>query len=227
MPAMISKYNFFKSSQGFSLVEMAIVLVIVGFLISAFLVPLSAQRDLRDYTMVKTDLEQIREALYGFAIINGRLPCPTNQPNPAVAGYGEEAPNCAAPVTEGYLPWKTLGVREIDSWGIRRTVASDPWVGYWRYRVNPSAAIPFTINTIFTPTLSVRDSAGNALTANAESPMAIVYSTGKNLNPDGENAGAFDGIYQSDVPVNTFDDVTVWISRNILMNRMVSAGRLP
>ena len=82
MKMMIKKYH-----MGFTLVEIAIVLVIVGLLISAFLVPLSAQRDLKDYGEVKSDLEQIREALYGYAIINGRLPCPTTQTNPALAGY--------------------------------------------------------------------------------------------------------------------------------------------
>ena len=216
-----------KYISGFTLVEMAIVLVIVGLLISAFLAPLSAQRDLKDYGDVRADLEQIREALYGFAIINGRLPCPTTQTNPTVAGYGEEAVNCAAPVAEGYLPWKTLGLKEVDSWGTTRTTTADPWNGYWRYRVNPSAAVPFALGTTFAATLSVRDSAGNTLSTNAESPLAIVYSTGKNLNPEGQNAGAFNGVYQSDVPNPTFDDITIWMSRPVLMNRMVAAEKLP
>lgn len=217
----------FSRNEGFTLVEMAIVLVIVGLLISAFLAPLSAQRDLNDYGKVRADLEQIKEALYGYAIINGRLPCPTTQSDPAAAGYGEAAANCAAPAPEGFLPWKTLGLREIDSWGIRRTATADPWIGYWRYRVNQNAAMPFTLDTIFPATLSVRDSAGSGLTAIAESPLAVVYSSGKNLNADGQNASTLDGIYQSDVPVATFDDITIWISRTVLMNRMVAAGRLP
>lgn len=217
----------FSRNKGFTLVEMVIVLVIVGLLISVFLAPLSAQRDINDYGKVRADLEQIKEALYGYAIINGRLPCPTIQPNPAAAGYGEEAANCVAPAPEGYLPWKTLGVREVDSWGIRRTATTDPWVGYWRYRVNINAAVPFALETIFPPTLSVRDSAGNTLTTNTESPLAIVYSAGKNLNPDGQNVSVLDGVYQSDVPIATFDDVTVWISRTVLMNRMVAAEKLP
>jgi prepilin-type N-terminal cleavage/methylation domain-containing protein len=221
------KPTLLNSNKGFTLVEIAIVLVIFGLLISAFLAPLSAQRDLNDYGKARADLDIIKEALYGYAIINGRLPCPTIQTNPAAAGYGEEASNCAAPASEGYLPWKSLGLREIDSWGVRRTATADPWIGYWRYRVNAGAAVPFVLNTTFVPTLSVRDSAGNTLTATTESPLAIIYSTGKNLNPDGQNAGTFDGVYQSDVPVATFDDITVWISRTVLMNRMVAAGRLP
>ena len=215
------------SSRGFTLVEMAVVLVIVGLMLGGLLLPLSAQMDQQRLSETRKSLAEIQEALIGFAIINGRFPCPTTQTDPAAAGYGEEAANCAAPAAEGYLPWKTLGVREIDSWGNRRTATADPWTGYWRYRVNSAAAVPFTLTTAFGATLSVQDSAGNSLTTNTESPLAIVYSTGKNLNPDGQNAGAFDGIYQSDSPSTTFDDVTVWISRPILMNRMVAAGKLP
>lgn len=214
-------------AKGFTLVEMAIVLVVVGLLVSAFIAPLSAQRNLRDYSEVKTDLEQVREALYGYAIINGRLPCPTTQADPVAVGYGEAAATCAAPTSEGYLPWKTLGVREIDNWGTRRTVAADPWNGYLRYRVNPNAAVAFTLGTPFTPALSVLDSAGNALTSNTEPPLAIVFSAGKNLKPDGQNAGLFDRVYESDVPTAAFDDVTVWISRPVIMNRMVAAEKLP
>lgn len=222
-----STQTSFSRDNGFTLVEMAIVLVIAGLIISAFLAPLSAQRDLNDYGKARADLEQIKEALYGYAMINGRLPCPATQSNPAAAGYGEAAASCAAPSPEGYLPWKTLGIREIDSWGVRRTVVADPWIGYWRYRVNPNAATPFTLNTAFPATLSVRDNAGNSLTAITEPPLAVVYSTGKNINPDGQNASPLDGIYQSDVPVDNFDDIAIWISRTVLMNRMVAAGRLP
>ena len=212
-------------NSGFTLVEMAIVLVVIGLLVSVFLAPLSAQRDLKDYGQSRADLEQIKDALYGFAVINGRLPCPSTQINPAAAGYGEEA--CTLPLVEGYLPWKTLGVREIDSWGTKRMAATDPWNGYWRYRVNPNAAALFKLDTVFPALLSVRDSANNSLTAIAESPLAVIYSTGKNLNLDGQNASTLDGVYQSDVPVSNFDDITVWISRTILLNRMVAAEKLP
>jgi hypothetical protein len=35
------------------------------------------------------------------------------------------------------------------------------------------------------------------------------------------------GTYQADVPSTTFDDILIWISRPLLMNRMVAAGKLP
>lgn len=43
---MMNNKEFNRRVTGFTLVEMAIVLVIVGFLLGAFLVPLQAQRDI-------------------------------------------------------------------------------------------------------------------------------------------------------------------------------------
>lgn len=216
---------------GFTLVEMAVVLVILGLMIGGLVMPLTAQMDQRDYTETRHKMDEIKEALVGYAIINGRLPCPTTQTNPAAAGYGEEDASCMAPTAEGYLPWKTLGLLEIDNWGTRRTANADPWLGYFRYRVHPrfsDATTPFSLNTTFGgTTFTVRDATGNNLTTSSEPPVAIVYSTGKNLTADGLNGGAFDNIYQSSTIGPTYDDVTIWISRPTLINRMVAAGKLP
>ena len=65
-----------KLNQGFTLVEMAIVLVIVGLLISAFLAPLNAQQNLKDYNETQKNLDEIKESLIGYAISHGYFPCP-------------------------------------------------------------------------------------------------------------------------------------------------------
>jgi hypothetical protein len=48
-------------------------------------------------------------------------------------------------------------------------------------------------------------------------------------SPDADEADNSDGdvsfVYKSTTP--TFDDLVVWISPNVLINRMVAAGRLP
>lgn len=214
------------SANGFTLTELAIVLVIVGLLIGGMLVPLSAQRDIRNISDTRKALAEIKEALFGFAIINGRLPCPTTQLDPANANYGIEDPACVN--VEGYLPWKTLGVPETDAWGSIRSASSDPFTGYWRYRADNAFSTAFTLNTPTASALSVQDAAGNDLTQATNSPVAVIYSTGPDLVANGQNAIAeTPPIYQAGERSPSFDDVTLWIGRPILLNRLVTAGKLP
>ncbi len=226
-------FKFTNRQQGFSLIELAIVLFIVALLLGGLLPTLGSQIEQQRRSETQKQLAEILQALQGFAIINGRLPCPTTITNPATAGYGEEAASCSVnPAAEGYLPWKTLGVAEIDAWGSKRSNTGDPWTGYWRYRVDRNFASIFTLSTGFSAdALTVRDNAGANLTTTTERPIAIVFSTGRNLNADGQNASAsFEataGIYQSDVPNANFDDILIWLSRPQLFNRMVTAGKLP
>ena len=219
--------------DGFTLIEMAVAVFIIALLLGSILVPLTTQVEQRKISDTRKGLEEIREALVGFAVINGRLPCPDTDADPSSAGYGlENTPcNAANPTAEGFLPWRTLGAAEVDAWGIRRTAAASPRNGDWRYRVDRNFAAPggFTLATGFaTDSLTVRNNAGNDLTG-TERPVAIIFSAGPNLVADGQNA-SFEGtnaIYQSDVPSATFDDILIWISRPILFNRMIAAGRLP
>ena len=216
---------------------MAITLFIVALLLGGLLVPLGAQVEHRKATETQKALDEIKEALLGYVIINGYFPCPTTETDPANANYGVANASCPPNSTgdasaDGYLPWKTLGISETDAWGIKRASSTAPWIGYWRYRVDrkfSDTGLKFTLATSFHDNLSVQDSAANSLTTSTEHPVAIIFSTGKNLTPDGQNASyeATNGIYQSDTPSPAFDDITIWLSRPVLMNRMVAAGKLP
>lgn len=216
------------TSRGFSLVEMAIVLAIVALLMAGLLPTLSGQIEQGRRTETRKALEEIQQALIGYAIIYGSLPCPSTTADPSSPDYGVADATCsAAPTAEGYLPWKTLGVPETDSWGSKRVSSGMPWIGYWRYRVDRNFAASFDLNTTFTDSLEIQDSAGSSLNTTTERPVAIVFSTGPNMTADGQNGGAFDATYQSDVPNQAFDDILIWISRPQLLNRMVTAGKLP
>jgi prepilin-type N-terminal cleavage/methylation domain-containing protein len=63
-------------ANGFTLIELAIVLFIVALLLGGMLVPFSAQQEIHGRQETDRALATIREALLGFALINGRLPCP-------------------------------------------------------------------------------------------------------------------------------------------------------
>ncbi len=142
--------------QGFTLVEMAMVLVILGFVLAALLLPLQAQRKQLAQSQTENTLESAKQALLGYAQQQGRLPCPaTNNgtavfpddagaanplggthnivpPNPAV-------PNCVA--QSGFLPAATLGLQPTDSQGF----ALDAWNNRIRYAVaadNSSIRVP-------------------------------------------------------------------------------------
>ncbi len=211
---------------GFTLTELAIVLVIVSLLIGGMMVPLSTLRDIQNSKETERRLSEIKEALLGFAAINVRLPCPTTTTDPASTQYGLEDATCVE--VEGYLPWKSLGIRETDAWGSVRSSATDPFVGYWRYRVDKNFVTSISLATATGSALAVQDANGNALTA----PVAIVYSTGPDLVANGKNEDTQSGpqtdpIYQSSNRSPTFDDQLIWIGRPLLFNRLISAGQLP
>ena len=211
--------------RGFTLVEMAIVLIIFGLFLSATLVPLSAQRDLSDYKTARSDLEQIKEALYGFAIANGRLPCPPSSTSNGL----ESPPPCAGNLAAGDIPWATLG-----------TPRTDPWSNPYHYRVDSSfaqASPLFNLTTTATNLKVYSDSSKIGYIANGVS--AVIYSSGKNgaIQPpvsadELENAtittvATYDNNFVSHDITQDFDDIVTWIPVTVLFNKMVSAQKLP
>jgi prepilin-type N-terminal cleavage/methylation domain-containing protein len=218
-------------STGFTLVEMAVVLTIVGLLLGALLLPLSAQMQLRQLNETRQRLTQINDALIGFVLLNGRLPCPSFESNPFSANYGME--DCTNVADEGYLPWRMLGVPAIDAWGTIRSNAGDPWIGHWRYRVDENffTVALFNANILntgapFMTDLRVWDGAGVLQHTLAEHPIAIIYSLGPDGRVNGRN-DIPDIHYETGEPRANFDDVLIWIGRPQLVNRLAIAGRLP
>ncbi|HMY80182.1 MAG TPA: type II secretion system protein, partial [Thauera aminoaromatica] len=91
-------------ARGFTLVELAMVLVILALLGGSLLVPVASRLEARDRNATLERLHDIQLALTGFAIIHGRLPCPSTETDPASPGYGlEDGPPCNL-AREGVLP---------------------------------------------------------------------------------------------------------------------------
>jgi prepilin-type N-terminal cleavage/methylation domain-containing protein len=108
---------------GFTLVELTIVMLIVSILLAGVLMPLSIQMEVRRYADTKKTMDQINEALIGFVLAKGRLPCPADRTlADGTANAGAERAACTAAGTNlGVIPWVTLGVPETDEWGGRFT----------------------------------------------------------------------------------------------------------
>jgi prepilin-type N-terminal cleavage/methylation domain-containing protein len=255
-----------KSPHGFSLIEMAFVLVIVTLLLGGLLVPFSTQVEQKRIAETQKAMEEIKEALIGYALSHTStgvapnqpyLPCPdatiTPVPGGGIANDGREDRNgtgCA--VAEGNLPWVDLGVSQADVWGNR-----------FHYRVTltfadsargfglsgPGNTGDITVCSTFT-----NCPASNKL---ADSLPALVLSYGKNgygainanraagdvtsipcppvtgcskdeqENFNGDANFVSRTMTTNAVPAGEFDDLVVWLSPNVLFNRMVAAGKLP
>jgi len=232
-----------RRAPGFSLIEMAFVLIIVTLLLGGLLVPFATQVEQKRIGETQKALEEIKEALLGFAVANGRLPCPDMVGGSGSANDGLEDPiggPCAV-AAEGNLPWATLGVGGQDAWGNR-----------FHYRVSPafSQSAGFSLLSAgIIDACSIAQAAGviacaPATTSLASNVPAVVLSYGKNGQsfscapvPAGrgdecENRDS-DDIFVSRIitapgaPAGEFDDQVIWLSSNVLFNRMVAAGRLP
>lgn len=109
--------------NGFTIVEMAIVLLIIGLLLGGLMMPLTAQIRERRMNETQKALDEIREALIGYAASQTppHLPCPdkTTAAGVGTANDGQEDVTAAGPCVtqEGNIPWVTLGTSHEDSWG--------------------------------------------------------------------------------------------------------------
>jgi len=153
------------------------VLFIVTLLMAGLVPTITSQLEQQRINETRKQLNDIKDALIGYAVINGRLPCPTTTADPNNANYGVTDATCTtSPTSEGYLPWKTLGIAAVDAWGIKRKATSDPWIGQWRYRVDRNFSAAFNLSTGFSAdALLIKDNDGNNITTTTERPVAIVY----------------------------------------------------
>lgn len=228
-------------TSGFTLIEIAIALLVLAVLATFLAIPTVSKIDEEKRIETQKNLEAIREALIGFAAINGRLPCPDYRNDPTAAAYGTE--DCDTlhikPNQEGYLPWKTLGMSETDAWGRHRTSASEPRTGDWRYRVERTYAdtfdLRFKANLVNTgiafpdDKIEVYDHQGKPLTANNEYAVFVVFSVGSNGQADGQNSSyeSKNANYEWGEPTSTYDDQLISLGRSLLAAKMYAAGKLP
>jgi prepilin-type N-terminal cleavage/methylation domain-containing protein len=206
---------------GFTLVEMAIVLVIVGVLLGGLLPTISSQIEQQRRNETRKYMDEVRDALLGYAIANKHLPCP------AADGNGVAAATCTTTASQiGYLPYKDFGVVDKDAFGSVLVYAVT--------KEFASSGTPFTLSTTGaanTMRVCATNTCAAYLTNNA---VAVIVSRGANWasTPSTDEAkntySKTDADFVShDFVQNGFDDLVLWISPNILFNRMVAAGQLP
>jgi prepilin-type N-terminal cleavage/methylation domain-containing protein len=121
-------------SKGFTLVEIAIVLLIVTVLLGYTVAMFPMQQDLKKYRQVDKEIDGIIEHLIAFAQVNGRLPCPdTNNGGSAIDGQEDRAGLDDCNAFFGFLPARTLGIEgKYDDGGL----LIDPWNQRYGYAVS-------------------------------------------------------------------------------------------
>ena len=181
---------------GFTLIEIAVGLLVLSLLLASLLSPIAAQIEQRKISETQNALNQISEALIGFAMSKGYLPCPDKTiggpaaPNDTGRNDGAEDLNpagtaCTATNNEGNLPWATLGIPATDAWG-----------NFYRYRVDNNFAghVKFTLAAAGALIVKCPDPACPSGTTYATSAPAVVMSHGKN------GWGAMNGSTKTQIP---------------------------
>ncbi|HWV89541.1 MAG TPA: type II secretion system protein [Burkholderiales bacterium] len=136
--------------RAFTLVEVAVVLAIIGLLLGSLMYTLSAQTEQRARGETQRTLEQAREAILGYAVAHGRLPCPAS-----AASMGVESPAGGGDCTnyyDGFLPAVTLGFQPVDSQGF----ALDAWNNRIRYAVARNLNAATCVGTSAVPHFTVK-----------------------------------------------------------------------
>jgi prepilin-type N-terminal cleavage/methylation domain-containing protein len=239
------------SQRGYSLIEMAIVLIILGFLLAAVLMPLQAQRNIVAQLKTESILDDAKQALIGFAQTHGRFPCPATSNGSAIFpdNTGTANPNASGicVVQTGFLPGKTLGLQLLDEQGY----ALDAWQNRIRYAITTANDAAFTKSngmydigiTALEPNLRVCATASATGCTDRinliDNAVAVVFSLGATA---GQISGGLDENQNITTISNTifvshsitsatssngeFDHMVIWVSPYVLYNAMIVAGQI-
>jgi prepilin-type N-terminal cleavage/methylation domain-containing protein len=143
-----------KKQSGFTLIEIAIVLLIVAILLGYTVAMFPIQQELKQYREANSEMDEIVDALIAFAQVNGRLPCPDTTGD--INGTGASVPYDGLEDTDdlllndtgaagndslvdncksffGFLPSATLGM-DGDKNDLNQL--QDPWGNAYGYAVS-------------------------------------------------------------------------------------------
>ncbi len=161
--------RFIDQKKGFTLIELAFVLVIVGILVGmgAELLPmLVKQSKLKEARLM---VRETKTAITGYALATGRLPFASSSTD------GSED----AGTYRGYLPYATLGINGEDPYLGTLFYAVDPYLTTTTTTDELKAALSELITNTHSPSLFC--DSGNIQAA------FVVVSAGKNTRADSPN----------------------------------------
>ncbi len=238
-----------KNEDGFTLIEMAIVITIVGIMIAGFTTGFVLYLDQAKTNVTDERIEKIREAVNIYLEINGKLPCVARLSNQIDAGgFGKEikSGDCSdSGVPNGTFQDTTFSVRigavPVRSLNIPDEYMFDGWGNRFLYAVQEQLATDGQYDGI--GQITVVDSASNIVTNSAHFVILSVgedgaggyNKNGKRVGPcaddtklDGENCDE-DGRFRStllfaDTDANTHFDDIIYYQSQTSPNEPIPAG---
>ncbi|MBN1381462.1 MAG: prepilin-type N-terminal cleavage/methylation domain-containing protein [Deltaproteobacteria bacterium] len=201
---------------GFTLIELTIVLVIIGIIISIMATVLPSLIESGKIKKTRAVLEQVEYAVQGYLTANGRLPFADSDTD----GQGDTG------VYFGNLPFRDLGLSSGDDvWGNR--------IKYGVYSDLTAATTTTLCNVLANAGTAAFDSGKLYITQNGtQTHQAYVIVSGGLKDRDGSN-GFFDGLNGDDdaqfddpdqVITTSYDDLMRTASFMILIGRNCTAG---
>lgn len=209
-----------RTQHGFTLLEITIVLLVVGLLLTSLMPQLSQQIELSQRKQTEQKLALAQQALLGFAISNGRLPCPASSTSQGQESFcTQDTGNCSETLTlpshgkcakpfDGLLPAASLALNQannngylLDSWQrpIRYAVANNKINNISNALTRPDGIKTASINSINNANLLFlcydagaisTTDCGTSTNKFSEHIPAIIYSLGANPNNIGPSSAA-------------------------------------
>lgn len=233
-----------EKSSGFTLLELAIVLTIIGILMLGATGSVKRYVENNHFKTTQQYLQQARKALLTYVALYGALPCPDsdNDGRSDDEFPGNGSAECRSAF--GLLPYLELGLQPETSWGYPAVYAINRRAATHRCAESQSACFfreagQVGFKTTYTSGgLEIRDSSGKMI---AESVLAIVMSYGSNsgatfaacANSGGEdeqanctNNGSFTLDRSRDRSGDFFDDQLIWIDALAFKGHLLQTHRL-
>jgi len=230
--------------KGFTLVEMAFVLLILGLLVRIAVQPLAQLQERRLWQATQSQLSAIQQALFAHLVSYGRLPCPVTRQALSVnvnsvepGGVENQSVNCT--VSTGAVPANVLGLRGsidpsgalLDSWGnpYLYSVSLKNWT-----TVNQAASVGVAnLSADLVLCLQVRTNNCKGASIRADQIVFVVLSRGADSSIAGQQAENQDGDnYFLVTPSNLiageeYDDQVVWGTSADAIYWLLRMGWLP
>ena len=170
-----------RNQRGFSLVELAVVFSIVVLLLGSLMYTLGAQIENRAIADTQRRLDEAKDLIVAFAMVNGRLPCPAS-----ATSNGDEATTAGvcSNYYAGLLPARAIGFTPVDSSGY----GLDVWGNRIRYAVSQKTTIS---DNLFTTANGVKNNFGGT-TALAPRDLLVcsAYGTSGSTSTTTPSCGA-------------------------------------